>query len=119
MQHRMTSINKDNLNEICSSIANIFSSSAKQSFGNNFAPTVAEGSKPQNVGLGHSVNGRGESVTSPAEFTRITLRLLTDLTLRMQVFVINDNEFSYEQIQPQKPRKALKYVTKRILENNQ
>ena len=46
MQHRVSSINKDNLNEICSSIANVFSDSASQSFGSNFVPTESEGSKP-------------------------------------------------------------------------
>ena len=46
MQHRATSINKDNLNEICSSIANVFSDSANQSFRSNFAPTEPEGHKP-------------------------------------------------------------------------
>ena len=46
MQHGVTSINKDSLNKIFSSIANIFSDSANQCFGSNFAPTEPEGSKP-------------------------------------------------------------------------
>ena len=45
MQHNASLINKEHLNDICSSITEIFSESANKSFGNNSSPTQSKGNK--------------------------------------------------------------------------
>ena len=73
MQHRATSINKDNLNEICSSIANVFQTQQTKASVAILRQLSQKAVNPIIAGLGHSANLRGESTTLPAELTIITL----------------------------------------------